>query len=228
MKGTKSGFTLVELMVVVGIIILLMGVSIPAISVFMRSKSLENAGQTIQTVFMLARRATVTKKVKHRVIFFARKIDGSTVYGAKIYRQATLFDNTAGKPGESRGGYMDQEYLFPEGLTPQLFYTGQTGAQSIPNSAPPAINSIQLDKDGNSAIYSGKLEFQKNGSLQFGGSYKDVGSFDLERALDDGDKITPPAVPADILVTRKASIKSCYVDIDPGSGRTYVRVLIDK
>ncbi len=225
MKKTRiKGFTLVELLVVIAIIMLVIAVSVPAISVFMRGKSLEGAGQLVQTVFMLAKRATVTKKIRHRVLFFKKTINGDTLYGAKIYRCQSDFDPTNGVPGKTAGGYY-KDFYFRKGLIPKLYYKEASNPGAItPNGDVPNAKNIRTDDDGGPPDHAGKLEVQPQGTILFGGQYQDQESFDVEHKLKNGDPISRTQK-ADIVIEQTASEKKCFVDIMPAVGRVYVRVL---
>ena len=217
----KAGFTIVELLVVIAIIILMVGASIPAITAFTKGKSMDNAGRIIQTVLMEARRATVTKKVPHRVVFFSRQNDSSQIiYGLKIYRNSTPYDTA-----KDKGGYMEREYMLPEGITVKLYYTNSSNTAFEPKDGAGPPDEKQFKSDSDPTPFQGKLEFQKSGTILYGGDFKDVPSFDLEHLMKDGDAITNANMTADIVITQDQSNKRCYIDLMPSVGRAYVRVL---
>jgi len=63
----RNGFTLVELLVVMGIMILLMGISIMGIMGMRRGAELRGGTMAIRTTLMLARQQAVTKRQTVRV-----------------------------------------------------------------------------------------------------------------------------------------------------------------
>lgn len=64
------GFTLVELMVVITIIVILLGLSIPAIGGFMEQRNLKGAGSTIQGACLEARARAIAERERQFVVFF--------------------------------------------------------------------------------------------------------------------------------------------------------------
>ena len=66
------GFTLIEMVVVIGIIILATGFIVPSLSKFFQNRQLNNAGKIITNTLQEARNEAVTKKQPVRVIFLQR------------------------------------------------------------------------------------------------------------------------------------------------------------
>ncbi|MDC3378923.1 prepilin-type N-terminal cleavage/methylation domain-containing protein, partial [Planctomycetota bacterium] len=85
-RAVDAGFTLMELMVVVGIILIMTAMSIPAITKFLDGQSLHQSGRITQSAFNEARRASITQRSKNYLILF-REPDpgrpGMYIYGMR-------------------------------------------------------------------------------------------------------------------------------------------------
>ncbi len=84
-----AGFTLIEMIVTIGIIIIAAGFIAPAVLAIFQDRRLENAAATMITTINEARSAAVTKKQLHSVIFLQA--------GVRLYRHPK---------GEDRGGFV--------------------------------------------------------------------------------------------------------------------------
>ncbi len=69
-------FTLVELMVVISIIIILLGMSVPAISGFMEQRRLKGAGQLVQSACLEARSRAIAQRERQYLVFFVQLKSG--------------------------------------------------------------------------------------------------------------------------------------------------------
>jgi len=69
MNHTSRGFTLIEVLVVVGIMGILMLGSIPSIMNSLATRNLDNSARDIQTTLQQARYKSVDAKINHRVRF---------------------------------------------------------------------------------------------------------------------------------------------------------------
>ncbi|TRZ91980.1 type II secretion system protein GspH [bacterium] len=69
MNHTNRGFTLIEVLVVVGIMGILMLGSIPSIMNSLATRNLDNSARDIQTTLQQARYKSVDAKINHRVRF---------------------------------------------------------------------------------------------------------------------------------------------------------------
>lgn len=93
----RQGFTLMELLVVMGIIVLMTAMSLPAISKFLDGQSLQQSGRIVQSAFNDARRAAITQRTKQYLIFF-RDTDQATRevrYGMRRYRERFGYEGDA-------------------------------------------------------------------------------------------------------------------------------------
>ena len=74
----RQGFTLVEMIVTIGIIIVAAGFIAPAVTAIFKDRRIENAAAILITTMNEARNAAVTKKQKHSVVFLRP--------GVRLYR----------------------------------------------------------------------------------------------------------------------------------------------
>lgn len=58
----KQGFTFIELVVVVGVLLIILGISIPALRIFERGKSVEHTAESIIAVLQEAQQNSITRK----------------------------------------------------------------------------------------------------------------------------------------------------------------------
>ena len=80
-RSRQPGFTLIELIVVIGIIILATGFIVPTLSRFFQNRALNNAGTLIHGVLNGARNDAVTTKKAVRVVFLKR--------GLRVFMEGT-------------------------------------------------------------------------------------------------------------------------------------------
>ncbi|NRA75748.1 MAG: type II secretion system protein [Planctomycetes bacterium] len=85
----RAGFTLIEMIVTIGIIIVAAGFIAPAVTAIFQDRRLENAAAIILTTVNEARNAAVTKKQPHSVVFLQA--------GVRLYRHPK---------GEDEGGFV--------------------------------------------------------------------------------------------------------------------------
>ena len=77
-RPARRGFTLIEVLVVVGIMGILMAVAYPSILNTMAVRNLENSSRQIQTYLQRTKLQAVDSKINHRVRFY--QVDGNWVY----------------------------------------------------------------------------------------------------------------------------------------------------
>jgi prepilin-type N-terminal cleavage/methylation domain-containing protein len=73
MRKSKSGFSMIELLVVVTIILVLVTGSISIMSVFMRGQGIKQSGRVIQGQFMNARQKATSEKTVYYLVFDTQK-----------------------------------------------------------------------------------------------------------------------------------------------------------
>lgn len=96
--GSSRAFTLMELMVVIGIIMIMTALSIPAISKFMDGQKLQQSARVMQSSFNEARRAAITQRARNVLVFFREEDPGRPGFfrwGTRRYRERVGYDGEA-------------------------------------------------------------------------------------------------------------------------------------
>jgi prepilin-type N-terminal cleavage/methylation domain-containing protein len=195
------GFTLIEIVVVVSIIVIVMGFSAPAFIKMFQNRRLEGAGTLIGSAINEARNDAVTKKQVHRIVFLRD--------GFRVYREPK---------GADKGGF--QEGIRPydpdrTGLEYDLVFAGR------PYTELPTDLAIILDSKGTPpppeewtvTDEETSIRFLPDGTVDFG-KFEDVPSFQFNA--------TPPES-ADIIIRQKDDKQRGYLDIRP-TGRSAFKV----
>ncbi len=117
-RRTASGFSLIELLVVVGIMAIMTAVALPAISRYFRNYKIRNAVQAVGGEITSARNKAIMKNVNHGVVF--------------------LIENDA------QGRSTRYRYLIEDDQTPPRAVTAMTPA----NVLPPGNDPVRLAQVG--------------------------------------------------------------------------------
>jgi prepilin-type N-terminal cleavage/methylation domain-containing protein len=241
--GSRRGFTLIELMVVLGIIMLMMALAIPAIKKFSDGQRLSQSGRILQSAFNEARRAAITQREKQYLIFYRDVPEGvdEVRYGVRRYR------DRFGYEGDGQlllpGVQFDQDPNATGLLTGTGFVmVGRLRALGVPlfDGLPEETNATLLfgttrQPDLNAG--AGWVEFRRDGTIDMDNSPlmspqspptggPAVGLFDLNTLLD----VVPDSIADDVDLSLRETgdydvNERCFIDIDPNTGRVRFRVV---
>jgi prepilin-type N-terminal cleavage/methylation domain-containing protein len=193
----RSGFTLIELMVVVAIVIMAMGLMAPTLIEFFKNQKLKSVRSHFTSALERARLISITKSTTARVVFFK---EGVRVYNTKERRFPADEDFT---PESSPGA--------ATGITFKLEFAGMDNSQLLeyrkweatqpnlnkPPSAGPEAGTCTLD-DPNLPM----VEFQRDGSVRW------LKGDDVPSSRYTAD---PPG--GDIIVEQAGNPEALYIDI---------------
>lgn len=196
-----QGFTLIEVVVAIGIIVLVMGFSIPSFAKMFQNRRLENAGTLVASTINEVRNNSVTSKQVFRIVFVRD--------GLRIYREPKGTDK-GGFVGAIRTYDPDQQQI-----TYDLVFAGREFADipadldvllQDPKNPPPAEEWVVTPKDIS-------IRFLPDGTVDFG-DFEDIPSFQFNAV---------PAEAADIVFKERVDKSRGFLDIRP-TGRTAIKV----
>ena len=195
---SQPGFTLVEMIVTIGIIIVAAGFIAPAIAAIFQDRRIENAAAIIVSTVNEARNNAVTKKQKYSVVFLKK--------GVRLYRHPK---------GEDMGGFVgglrpinvrDAEHITYDLPCAGCIY------EEIPELLQGQVRELPADR--------WKLEREDyyitllaDGTIDFG-LLNDVPSYRFQ---------SDPPSGGDMILHQKGDMRDCFIDIRP-TGRVVSKV----
>ncbi|MEC9476083.1 MAG: prepilin-type N-terminal cleavage/methylation domain-containing protein [Planctomycetota bacterium] len=195
----NQGFTLVEMIVTIGIIIVAAGFIAPAVTAIFKDRRIENAAAVIITTVNEARNAAVTKKQKHSVVFLRS--------GVRLYRHPK---------GDDDGGFVGG-----------VRSINVPGADHITYDIPCArLDSIDLAEKIQSQVEDLAQNDWKLFREDTFITLRTDGTIDFETNVDIPTyryNSDPPAG-ADLIIRQRGDSRACFVDIRP-TGRVKSKVV---
>lgn len=137
MTRTRSGrgFTLLELLVVIIIIVILSGMTLALMGVFLRDQGIRQGGNMVQNTLNMCRQYAAEKRVMHFVVFKNNENESCGIM--KIYRDINNSKTHDNADLEIEGGFvqMPHNVMFKKvpawiGITPTGYCTGYTDMSS--------------------------------------------------------------------------------------------------
>ncbi|MDE0959461.1 MAG: prepilin-type N-terminal cleavage/methylation domain-containing protein [Planctomycetota bacterium] len=197
-ERSKSGFTLVEMIVTIGIIIMVAGFIAPAVSAIFQDRRIENAASVIVTAFNEARNSAVTKKQEHSVVFLKS--------GIRLY---------AHPKGKKEGGFIGGLRSLNVGDSDHITYevlSSDTSVEEMPVELQSQREEKRTEhwKPGREDIV---IKLRKDGTIDFG-KLDDIPSYRFQ---------SDPPTGGDLILHQKGSRAACYIDIRP-TGRVVSKV----
>lgn len=247
MRSRRAAFTLIEMMVVVGIIIVMTALALPAISKFLDGQSMAQSGRITQSAFNEARRAAITQRALNYLVFFRTEDPsrpGQFKFGIQRYRERVGYET-------------EPQYLLP-GVAFELEGSGTSGTPvsvTTPNVGRlMGLKCVVFDglpDEGNTELFGperrpkenigvGWLVFRRDGTIKKTQPAKDTipqtpNLMDLnlpielsQAAFDQvaGLSNDVPDVDISIRESHERQVdKRCFLDVDMNTGRVNFRVL---
>lgn len=135
----KTGFTLIEIMVVLVILAILIGLAVPMFSLFSKRRKLENAGRLFQAATSTARSYAVTRQKRFKLVFAESAL--------KIYNPET--------------NKYEDKFTIPVGVEYTIGFKGD-------NATPFDDSAESPESPSPTAITNYAIEFRVDGSINFG------------------------------------------------------------
>ena len=186
--SNQRGFTLVEMIVTIGIIIMAAGFIAPAVTKIFQDRRIENAASVIITAINEARNSTVTKKQKHSVIFLKK--------GVRIYRHPK---------GEDLGGFeggLRSVNATDVDLISYSMPCARMESEDLPDELVAQSEGLSQDdwKPMNGDLY---LDLNFDGTINFR-ALTDIPSYKFD---------AEPPYGGDLMISQIGDLRVCYVDI---------------
>lgn len=199
MRKANRGFSLVEMLVVVAIILIMVTGSISIMSVFMRGQGIKQAGRIIQGQFMNARQKATSEKTVYFLVFDTQKnvmrlyrdVDPDGPTGPKTYDRLLVL---AGPDMDAQEG---DEHPLPKNIEFACTHAGWT-SKSLTSTAPYNVLG--------SAFY---ITFYPDGTCVLPA---------VEKAYDP-DGTSTGTTQSDLVLVQQGQTSRLFLDIGPSVGK---------
>ncbi len=197
-ESSTGGFTLVEMIVTIGIIIVAAGFIAPAISAIFQDRRIENAASVISSMAIEARNNAVTKKQEYSLVFLKK--------GLRLFRHAK---------GDDEGGFVGGLRSFNVGDADHVTFempSADLEVDEIPDQLFDQENGVPMERC-KVRREDLSIKFLLDGTIDFG-RLDDVPSWKFQ---------SDPPRGGDVIFHQKGSFSVCFVDIRP-TGRVMTKV----
>lgn len=219
----SMGFTLIELIVVIGIIVMAAGLMAPTITDFFRSRQLDNVRGQIGTAFNRARQDAVTYGRPVSVVFFRE--------GVRVFNEYTkqfaddLFDPQQGPLSTDKLWYV---LGFLQGLPSTSLPQYQDWEDAQKRSARAERSAAGDDAGDPNARKSDAIRFDVRKLPRLTYLRDGSASFPVGTNVDSNLFRAEPPENADIIVYQDSNSAACFIDIRPqGQLRSKVSLLTE-
>ena len=232
----RAGFTIIELMVVVAIIVMASGVMGPTLIDFMKNRELEGIRGQFGNIFNMARLQAVNQRRDISVVFFR---EGPRVFDElrKVFVDKDVWSSKGAALGELPPeiwyglGFAGGVSSYDKDRDLAVFLSRKDRGKTIPRSIPPfsqwaeSPRSIYSrgetkSRSGSSAAGNGarryrtndlfKVTFNRNGTMVFSDGCSDVPSSVFNNEGTAGRPRT-----ADVVILQYDSQMACFIDVRP-------------
>lgn len=219
-RKAKNGFTLVELLMVIAIIGLILGISVPTFMSMGRSQRIRNASSRLQSAIYLCRSLTVNRRVHHRIVLCEDRLaiwregDGfldKDMNPIDVDRIKQMSDPKKQKEEVDRYGVR-----YGQDVTIRLGYKNKGENKPLKWD----LRVLNAAKNRPLMLEDYSIGFNFNGSLHLFG-YTSIPRDSLK--LDDKN---PRLENADFIFTQKMYPKKNFVDIDLAGGQLRSRMAV--
>ncbi len=244
---SSRGFTLIELMVVIGIIVMAAALMAPSVAEYMKNRQIDGVRGQLVNIFNIARLQAVSKRRDISVVFFREgprifdelsqdftdddvwspqtsvlgQEDGSIWYVLGFARGATSFDERFDDAGSGESGYKPKGLHIPPFESWRRRYVSAKEAGTRGNKRRGRSRSTEVvPRYQIKGLY--KLTFRRDGSLEFG-----AGGADVPTTTYNDDAEGAPSN-SDLVVLQVDGSSAVYIDLRPtGQVRSKLGVLAD-
>jgi uncharacterized protein (TIGR02596 family) len=229
-QGRRGGFSLIELLVVVTIIVLVMAMATPALTRTLQAGKLSSAGDSLLGIISQAQQYSNTYNLPVEIRFFKFNTDLDLPGARQDFRAYMMFKVTTG--ALTQGSTLTETFVPMGGIT-RLPESITLVADPDLSPLLPSANSVADTKNGSSPGYSGvsgatynAIRFMPDGTFRLPGaaSASTSGLTTIVFAQDITNSHITLASDAGAASTKSTLPKNFYtIQIDPFSGkaRTY-------
>ena len=229
-QGRRGGFSLIELLVVVTIIVLVMALSTPALTRTMQAGKLSSAGDSLLGIISQAQQYANTNNLPVEIRFFKFSTEMDTPGARQDFRAYMMFKVTTS--ALTQGSTLTETFV-PMGSLTRL--PDSITLVADPDLSPlfPNANSVKDTKNGATPGYAGvsgasynAIRFMPDGTFRLPGAATGatLGLSTIAFAQDNTNSHMTLASDAGASITKANLPKNFYtIQIDPFSGkaRTY-------
>ena len=170
-RRTQRGFTLIEILVVIGIMGILMVVSYPSIMNTLASRNLDNATRQIQTYLQQTKLRAVDTKIIHRVRFYLAD-GGYWVYEMERLQMDGTWVRVEGPPRKAISGQFNVTMSLPASGADRIAIFSPVGAvanftvgqNEIVLQSPKLDRPGQMDERVISLFMGGSIQYARRKS----------------------------------------------------------------